>query len=170
MFRPFHSFGIFPSCPLACLSLLSCLTLPFPKQELSSSPLTSSLNYHMNIATQANTTLPVAWRANGSVALTLVSTQGITDDRCIGSGWGPFSHSSPQNAMQCPGTWKGADNPPMFWLLLSSAGTASALSLTFLLPPLRGWEWTRPWEGTQLEQVTHINQRDIPYHMTVAQI
>lgn len=47
-FSLLHSFGIFPSCPLACLSLLLCLTLPFSKPGLSSSSLTSSLNYRMS--------------------------------------------------------------------------------------------------------------------------
>lgn len=82
-FSPFHSFGIFPCCPLACLSLLLCLTFPFSKPGLSSSPLTSSLNYHMSIGTQANATHPVAWRANCLVSLTPVSTQEISDDQCV---------------------------------------------------------------------------------------
>ena len=51
--------------------------------------------------------------------------------RCIGSGWDGvnFPHSRPHSAVLCIGSWKGVDNTPGFWRLLSSAPTASRLSL-----------------------------------------
>lgn len=52
----------------------------------------------------------------------------------------------------------------MIWLFLSSACTASRLSL-----PSKGQSTggEREAEGTQPEQLAQIDSRDIPYHMTV---
>lgn len=35
--------------------------------------------------------------------------------------WSSFFHCSPHSVVLCSGSWKGVDNTPMFWLLLSSA-------------------------------------------------
>lgn len=48
--------------------------------------------------------------------------------------WSLFSLSSPHSAVVCTGTMKDVDNTPVLWLLLGSAGTASALSLNILHP------------------------------------
>lgn len=83
--------------------------------------------------------------------------------------WSSFSLSSPQGAVLCIGTQKGAGNTPVFWLLLGRAGAASALALN-ILPPARDCEWARSWEGTQPGQQTQINQREIPCHVMSAQM
>lgn len=67
---------------------------------------------------------------------------------CIGSGSdeADFPHSSPHTAVLHTGSLKGADNTRVFWLLLSGAGTASAMSQQQPLHPQRvsslGWERT----------------------------
>lgn len=38
-------------------------------------------------------------------------------------------HSSLPSTVLCPGSWKGAENTPVFWPLLGRAGTASVLTL-----------------------------------------
>lgn len=78
--------------------------------------------------------------------------------------WSPRPHSSPDSALLCAGGWEGVDNTPVLWVLLSSAGTATALSSIPHSPV--GWSWER----TQLGQLTQINQMDTPYHRMSAQI
>lgn len=57
------------------------------------------------------------------------------------------------------GTWNSFGITPLFWLLLSCAGTALRLSLQSLSIPQR--------PGTQLRQLTQKYQRDILYHMSL---
>jgi len=82
-----------------------------------------------------------------------------------GFGWGRVNFLS--------SSWSGAllwicaedGNTGMFWLLLSSAHTESGPFL-LLTPPCQhvGWWCTRSWEGTQSEQQSPCDQRDIPHH------
>lgn len=65
----------------------------------------------------------------------------------------------------CTGSWKGIDNMPVFWLLPSSAGTTSVLSLQHF--PHR---WARSWEETQPGPWTQTDQRGIPCHRASAHI
>lgn len=55
-----------------------------------------------------------------------VITKRSSVKKCIWLSWSSFSHSS--SLQLCIGSWKSVGDTPMFWLLLSSTGTSSALS------------------------------------------
>jgi len=77
---------------------------------------------------------------------------------CLGSGSDGvnFPHSSTRSAVIYICRQNSVDNTPIFWLLLSSACTASMLSLQ----PCSFFQR----EGTQLRQLTQADKRHIPYH------
>lgn len=52
----------------------------------------------------------------------------------------------------------------MFWLLLKSDCTTLRLCLYPSEKPV-GWKWARTWKRIQLEQLTWIDWRDIPYYI-----
>uniref|UniRef100_A0A8D0EKH3 HAUS augmin like complex subunit 8 n=1 Tax=Strix occidentalis caurina TaxID=311401 RepID=A0A8D0EKH3_STROC len=62
----------------------------------------------------------------------------------------------PSSAALCISSQKGADNTPVFWLLLSSTHPASRLLLQ--LPCPSPWRWARSWEGSQPEQLTSLTR------------
>lgn len=50
--------------------------------------------------------------------------------------WSPFPQSSPHRAVLGVGSWKGAADPAIVWVLLGRAGTAAELS--FNIPTHQG--------------------------------
>lgn len=63
--------------------------------------------------------------------------------------WSLFSHSSPHRAVLCVGSWKGAANPAVVWVLLGRAGTAAAMLSFNIPPPSRGWKGTQAGQLSQ---------------------
>lgn len=57
----------------------------------------------------------------------------------------------------------GVGNTPLFRLFLRSACTVSAPCFP-IPPPASRWQCARSWEGTQQEQLTQNDQKDIPCH------
>lgn len=84
----------------------------------------------------------------------------------VWASWSSFSLCSLPWAELCIDNWKGVDNPRVFGLLLSSAGTSSGCFSNFPSPPPRSWGCARCWGGTQPGQLTKAVWRAIPYHMT----
>lgn len=77
-----------------------------------------------------------------------------------------FLHSSWYGAVLFIRAENTVDNSGVFSLLLSSTHTQSRSFLFFTLPQKEGgWGSARTWQGTQLGQLTLIDQRDIPEHM-----
>lgn len=86
-------------------------------------------------------------------------------ENCIGSDWDNFHHSNPHNAVLYVGGCKGVDNTPEFWVMLSIASTASALSLqhSSLPPPsISRLEMSKILEVDRTGPPDQINEMDIP--------
>lgn len=80
-------------------------------------------------------------------------------ENCVGSDRDNFHHSNPHSAVLYVGGCKGVDNTPEFWVMLSSASTASVLSLQHSPlppPPLVGWRWARSWKWTEPSHLTKL--------------
>ena len=101
-----------------------------------------------------------------SVSVELVTALSMS----TGFIWVKSLHRSLYGAMVWICDQNSVGNTPMFQLWLNSACTVSRPFLPLPQPRQRaGWGCTRPWEGTQLGQLTPNDQRDIPYLMMSAQ-
>ena len=114
-------------------------------------------------------------RVTGMAPSTEVGTSGSVElvtalSMSTGFIWVKSLHRSLYGAMVWSCDQNSVGNTPMFQLWLNNACTVSRPFLPLTQPRQRaGWGCTRPWEGTQLGQLTPNDQGDIPYLMMSAQ-
>lgn len=84
--------------------------------------------------------------------------------------WSSFSLQQPPQGCALHWYLKGADNTPLIWLLLSSAGKVFGLSPQHSLSSRLGWGGAKSWEGPHPGRLIPTDQRDIPYHMMSQQL